>query len=128
MVTKTTKTVVVLKPAGDKILVKPDELGNETVTEGGIVIPHTDPKLVRHGVSVGTIVDIGPDAWKAYRKMHQSGREVDGQPWARIGDRIHFPPAAGRVIQNPETKETFKVMSDEDVLVIERRIEEEVGE
>lgn len=117
MTKKLKKTLI---PAGHRLLIKPDEVPSETVTDVGIVIPHTDPKRVRFGVSTGTIVAVGPDAWLAFRKMHPAGHEVNGQPWAKVGDKVHFPPAAGRFVENDQTKEVFKVMLDEDILLVER--------
>ena len=99
-----------LKPANNRILIKPDEVPDETVTDGGIVIPHTDSKRIRHGVSAGVVLAIGPDAWKEY---------VDQVPSAKVGDRVHFAPQAGRFIEHPETKEVFKIMYDADIMITE---------
>lgn len=118
-------------PVGHKILIKPDEVEKEHdcgVDKDGNHIKLAlalDEKLAEHGVENGTIVAIGPTAWKAYRILDDNGKEINGPPWAEVGDRVKFTSQAGRFILHPETKEKYKVINDEDIKVILKEVEDE---
>ncbi len=93
-----------LKPVGHRVLVKPDDL--ETETESGIVY-RLNTSQERSGQIFGTLVEIGPTAWKAFD---------DGEPWAEIGDRVAYARYAGKWIEDPETKEMYVIMNDDDIV------------
>jgi co-chaperonin GroES (HSP10) len=96
-------------PTGYRVLVKPDDI--EKVTKGGIVLV-TDEKLERAAQHVGTVVSVGRQAWKAFSKNY------DGDAWANVGDRIIYSKYAGKYVKDPETKEQFVILNDEDVVAI----------
>ena len=94
---------------GHRILVEKDPLEEET--EGGIVLV-LDEKLEKANQMVGTLVGVGQSAWKAF------GLNFDGEPWAKVGDRIMFSRFAGKHIDDPETGKEYTIMNDEDVVAV----------
>ena len=97
-----------IKPTGHRVLIKPDKV--EKTTAGGIIL-NIDEKLEKGGVQKGLLVDIGPQAWKAFSK------DFNGKPWAVIGDYIYFSRYAGKFVQDPADPETeYMIMNDEDIL------------
>jgi chaperonin GroES len=96
-----------LKPAGHRVLVKVDEV--ESQTAGGIYIPKTIAEKQTEANIFGTLVAVGPNAWKAFD---------DGEAWAEVGDKVAFAKYGGFVIEDPETKEVFRLLNDEDITCI----------
>lgn len=99
-----------LKAVGFRIIVKPNDIIKKTPS--GIVIA-VDEKLEKGAVTSGTIVDIGEDAFVAYRPK----TEFCG---LKVGDQIHYPRYAGKGIKDETTKEELLVIHDEDVIAVER--------
>lgn len=109
-----------IKVRGFRVVVKPDKIVKET--ESGIVLA-TDEKLEKTGVQRGILVAIGDEAWKAYRKVNENGEEVNGQPWANVGDYVLFARHAGRYVYDPfESEENdhneYMIMNDDDILAV----------
>lgn len=99
-----------IRPAGHRVLVKVQEA--ETVTAAGIIIPDAISERQAEANVFGEIVAVGPTAWRAFD---------DGQPWAQVGDLVAFAKYGGFVIEDPDTKERFRLLNDEDITaVIER--------
>lgn len=94
-------------PAGHRVIIKPDSL--EEISEGGIVMAYVDKKRQEGGIHTGTLIKIGPTAWKAFD---------DGVPWAKEGDRVYFAKYGGYEIDH--NGEKYRVMNDEDVTAIIR--------
>ena len=114
-------------PLGHRVLVTPDKAEAEEVRDSGIVVPISKPHEAQYSVQRGTLIATGEDAWKAMRVV-VDGKEVNGRPWARVGDRVWFSRGAGRRINLeeedhlPEDKQTILLlMNDEDIcaLIIE---------
>lgn len=103
-----------IHPCGDRILVKPDVI--ETKTKGGIVI--TDQIRDHHmdAQTSGTIVAIGPDAWKHYTERTKDGITVRGfsQPFAEVGDKVMFAKFGGQKVWGKDG-EQYRVINDVDV-------------
>jgi co-chaperonin GroES (HSP10) len=93
-----------LEPVGHRVLVIPDKL--ETETESGIVF-RSDSKVERGGQIFGTLVAIGPNAWKAFD---------DGEPWAYVGDKVAYARYSGKHIEDPETDTTYIILNDDDIV------------
>jgi co-chaperonin GroES (HSP10) len=51
-------------PAGHRVLVKPDPI--EEITEGGIIIQHSNKSRVEQAQVTGTVVAVGHQAWKDF--------------------------------------------------------------
>lgn len=98
-----------IEPAGHRVLVKVEEI--EKRTAGGIIIADTIRDKMTEANIFGTIVKIGVNAWKAFD---------DGEPWAKEGDRVAFAKYGGFVIEDPDTKEQFRLLNDEDITAIVR--------
>ena len=98
-----------IEPAGHRVLVKVEEV--EKKTAGGIIIADTIRDKMTEANIFETIVKIGQNAWKAFD---------DGVPWAKEGDRVAFAKYGGFVIEDPNTKEQFRLLNDEDITAIIR--------
>ena len=51
------------------------------------------------------------NAWKAFD---------GGEPWAKVGDRVAFAKYGGFKIEDPDTKEVYRLLNDEDITAIIR--------
>ena len=96
-----------IKPCSYHVLVRPDVV--EEKTPSGIVIPRGTQDREQSAQVVGTIVAIGPSAWKAFD---------DGEKWAEVGDRVTYARYGGFLIRDPETKEDFRLLLDKDIVAI----------
>lgn len=98
-----------IKPTGHRVLVRPDKV-EKTYGDSKIVIA-MDEKLEKGGVQKGLLVDIGPQAWKAF------GSDFTGEPWAEQGDYVYFARYAGKFVEDPSEPEIpYMIMNDEDIL------------
>jgi co-chaperonin GroES (HSP10) len=97
-----------LKVVGFRVLVKPDPV--EEKTAGGIVVVQ-DEKLAKAANIKGTLVGVGDQAWKAFSKNY------DGEPWAKVGDRVYFSRHAGKIVKDNNGEE-FLIMNDEDITCV----------
>jgi co-chaperonin GroES (HSP10) len=95
-----------LKVCGDRILVLVEDVEDETVTDGGIVLPNTgkNKEMSRAAQNVGFVVMIGPMAWSDMPEK-----------WAALGDKVSFGRYAGTAIFDPKTELTFKMLVDTDI-------------
>lgn len=99
-----------LKAIAFRIVVKPDAVKKEEKTLSGIVIASVDTDHDKKGATIrGTIVDIGPDAWKAYRPS----QEFAG---LKVGDVVYYAKYSGKLIKETDEGEEFLVLNDEDVV------------
>lgn len=92
-------------PLGHRLLVELEEV--EEVSKGGILIPESRERNATR--TIGTIVAIGPNCWKAFD---------DGTPWAAIGDKVIFSKYDGKRIKDPDHPERdYQVLNDDDIQV-----------
>lgn len=117
-----------LRPCGHKVLIKQDEI-KETVTladgvEFELFESERTKKLERASLQTGTIVALGPSAWKAFREIDENGVERNGRPWAKVGDKVSYAKFGGAFIEDPFTEQEYVILNDEDVHCI---IEEETN-
>jgi co-chaperonin GroES (HSP10) len=101
-------------PTLHRIIVKQQKL-NEAHKEYqraeaiGIIIPeHEDNKRAQAGVDKGTVVSIGPTAYRDYN--------VDVP--IKVGDVIAFARYSGKTIVDPADEEEYVALNDEDVVAI----------
>ncbi len=92
-----------IKPAGHRVLVKPDEISEK---QGSLYLAVSTKERQANEQIFGTLVAIGANAWKAFD---------DGQPRAKVGDRVTFAKYGGFQIEDPVTKEKFRLLNDEDI-------------
>jgi len=101
-------------PTLHRILVKADKLEEVDKThiqakKLGIVIPdHDDKKRAQAGVDKGTVISIGPTAF----------RDFGAESPIKEGDYIAYARFAGKIIEDPATEEEYVVLNDEDVVCI----------
>lgn len=96
-----------IQPAGHRVLVKVQEV--EKKTTGGLIIPDSIADKQTEANIFGQIVSVGPTAWKAFD---------DGDAWAAVGDTVAFAKYGGFVIEDPDTKEKYRLLNDEDITAI----------
>lgn len=104
-----------IKAVGHRVIIKGDKV--ETQTKSGIVLA-VDAKREAQAAQKGTVMDIGPMAWK--NAIYGYG--IEGwAPWVNVGDRVYFARYSGKLIRDgklddPNMVEYF-IINDEDVQV-----------
>ena len=111
-------------PLGDRVLVKPDVI--EEMTSGGIIIAQPDRERHQAAQWSGTLVAVGPDAWKDRVTIVE--RWIDGgwkpaerrttgysAPFAKVGDRISFAQWNGKNFEGMDG-EQYRLLNDEDLM------------
>src|SRR5258708_26346384 len=96
------------KAIGFRVLVKPDEIVK--TSEGGIAIV-TDEKLERGATTTGIVVDVGPEAFRAFNKA----AGVENQPWVKVGDHVFYAKYAGKAIDDSDGTPLL-FLNDEDLI------------
>lgn len=103
-----------IKVPGFRIKVKPlklEEIDNvyaQAKRAGIIMSDHDDMKAQRKGVDQGTVLAIGPTAFKDY----------GDSPWCFVGDTIVYAKYSGMVVKDPEDGEDYLIINDEDVVAV----------
>ena len=93
----------IIKPCGDKILVKRADA--ETKTKGGLIIP----ELATEEQAFGTVIAVGPG------KVDEAGRR---HPMTvKAGDKVYFTKNA--VIEVKHNGEDLLMMKEDRILLIE---------
>lgn len=117
-----------IKPTGHHVLVTP--LAWEKETDWGFALtPHENSesaKLEKAGRMYGTLVAVGPQAWKAHAVALLKGlpelvyrRFIDAtESWARVGDTIMYSRYAGKSLFDPITGQEYYLIHDEDILAV----------
>lgn len=105
-----------LRAVGHRVLVKPDPV--EKKSAGGLYLA-VDEKRERAASQKGTIVQVGPMAWK----NEVYGYGIEGwEPWCKPGDRVFFARYAGKFIRanedDPYSEEVYVVLNDEDIQAV----------
>lgn len=114
-----------IRPVGFRVLVKPDKVKDhdkfeendegEMYTDSGIFLGKEEDESVKNilregkAQTFGTIVGIGETAWKAYD---------DGEPWAKVGDRVAFAMYGGSWMTDPEDGEEYILLNDNDITAV----------
>ena len=102
----------ILAPTGHHILVEVEQPKEKTT--GGLYLPEMAKEKRMAEGRVGTLIAVGPQAWKAF---------ADGEPWAKVGDRVLCIQHAGVAL---EASPNLRLMNDEDVLAVVTRMDAEV--
>lgn len=103
-----------ITPLLHRIIIKQKQLQEASkeyrkAAEIGIIIPeHEDNKRAQAGVDKGTVVAIGPTAYRDFN--------VDVP--IKVGDTVAFARFSGKVIVDPETEEEFVALNDEDIVAV----------
>jgi chaperonin GroES len=91
-------------PTGGHLLVLPEKV--EAKTKGGIFLPESTREKEQQAATIGTLVAVGPTAWKDID---------DGSAWAAVGDKISYARYAG-VSMTGQDGESYVLINDNDVL------------
>lgn len=110
-----------IEPVGFRVLIKPDPV-LET-TKSGIVLA-LDKKLEAGATQTGTVMALGPEAFKSYNRAAGFNQYV---PWCTIGDHISFAKYAGKWVDDPDTKEEFLIINDEDVVAKFSKVKDDLA-
>jgi len=115
-----------ISPSGNRVVVKPDDV--EEVTEGGIVIAPSITESYQNSQTTGTLVSVGPDAWK--HTTTKRYRVIDGtlvlvemetkgysKPFAEVGNRVAFAKYGGLVVEGSDG-EDYRILNDEDITAV----------
>ena len=106
-----------IKPCGHRLVVKAfkqEEVDEvlKRASESGFLkdfqIINSNKKREDASVDKGVVLSIGPTAWK----------DFGSDPWCKVGDTILFAKFAGKVVEDPETKEDVFILNDEDVVAV----------
>lgn len=104
-----------LQPVGHRVLVKLKEFTEkEEKSESGIILKiHDNMMREQKAMRIATVISLGPTAYKDFG---------DGTPWCQPGDSVSIVRYSGEDFENPNTREVYRIINDEDVLGI---VEEE---
>lgn len=98
-----------IAPLGHRVLLEIAPI--EEVTTGGIILPENKARDIER--CLGTIVAIGPNAWKAFD---------DGEPWASIGDQVLYSKFSGKRVNDPDNPDRdFVVLNDDDLICVYKK-------
>jgi co-chaperonin GroES (HSP10) len=89
--------------AGHYVAVKPDL--PEVMSSGGIVLAteydgNERDRAIAAAIT-GTIVSVGPQAWKAFAPDHS------GKPWAKVGDKVYYIKHVSKIIEDPDDLDVY---------------------
>lgn len=115
-----------IKALGHRVLVRMAGLHERdkafaSAQRAGIVLTdHEDTKRREAGVDRGTVLEVGPDAFKAFWFNANPHRDpAEFEPWCKTGDFIAFAKYGGMMIPDPDQPEMkYVVINDEDVVAI----------
>ncbi len=106
-----------IEPVAHRLVVKAFDITESDDTyrsakAAGIFLSGED-KLKREQAAVdrGTVVSIGPTAFQDFGWSHN----------LVVGDEIVYAKYAGKEVEDPETKEMFVIINDEDLVAILRK-------
>lgn len=97
-----------------RILIKQDKLEETNVDylrarAAGIVLPDSDDKKrAQAGVDTGTVVAIGDTAFRDFGTTSP----------IKVGDKIAYARFSGKFITDPDDKQEFVALNDEDVICV----------
>lgn len=106
-----------IEPVTHRLVIKPFKITEtdkvyKSAIAAGIQLPDEDKRRREQAaVDQGTIVAMGPTVFADFNSLNT----------LNIGDEIVFAKYAGKEVEDPETKETYTVINDEDVVAIVRR-------
>lgn len=110
-----------LEAVGHFVLVKHDapkdqfqELVPDSLKDVGfeVAMGAEQEKREEVGTQIGTVVSIGPMAWKSF-----DGKDPNWKPWFKVGERVMFARYAGKIVEDPVTHERFMLLADVDLQV-----------
>lgn len=114
-----------IKIRGHRVLLKMEKLEDADPTykrmkQMGLALAETeDTKRAEAGLDKGTVVEVGPDAFKAFYLNANPGMGLEGfEPWCQVGDFVAYAKYSGKIIEDPEDHQRYMVINDEDVVAV----------
>lgn len=108
-----------IEVVGHRVLIKPKRF-DEEIADGALqgfkLDVGEDWKRERAATVIGTILSVGPNAWKGFDT---------GEPWAKVGDKVYYAKYSGKTVE--EDGELFIICNDEDVQAIIHEDEEQAN-
>lgn len=110
-----------IEPILHRILVRPDKIEEidpalKQAKAAGIVIPELESrKREQASVDSGTVVSFGPTVFRDFNTTNPLS----------VGDYIAYARHSGKRITDPDTKEEFVLLNDEDVVCIYKKVNHE---
>jgi len=100
-------------PCGHRLVIKPIDLKEHDVAyaaaaRAGIQLLDMDERKQQIAIDRGTVISVGSTAFK----------DFGGEAWCAVGDQVGFAKFGGKYIKDPETKEDFLILNDEDVICV----------
>ena len=92
-------------PKGKHVIVRLEEI-KETFDGTSIFIPENLRDGEQRNTVIATVMDVGPDAWKGFG---------NGEPWARVGDKVIIAKYAG-VTEPGDNTERILYINDDDII------------
>lgn len=104
-----------ISPCGHRLVVKPhtQEQVDEVLKRAraaGLTIVNSNQEREDASVDRGVVLSIGPTAWKT--------ESLGNSPWCKVGDEVLFAKFAGKIVEDPTTKEKVFILNDEDVVAV----------
>jgi co-chaperonin GroES (HSP10) len=106
-----------IEPLNNKLVIKPykieehDEVYKSAIAAGLALAGDDKRKREQAAVDQGTVVAIGPTVFHDFHCPDT----------VKVGDEIVFAKYAGKEVEDPETKEVFTIINDEDCVAILRK-------
>jgi len=99
-------------PCGHRVLIKPFKQADvdpslQAAKRMGLQIVNNNQAREDASVDKGTVLAIGPNAWKAFD---------GGEPWCAVGDTVLFTKFAPKFVE--DGKETYGLLNDDDVIAV----------
>ena len=114
-----------IRICGHRVLLKMEKLEDADPTYKrmkamGLALAETEEtKRLEAGLDKGTVVEVGPDAFKAFYLNSNPGSDLSGfEPWCKVGDFVAYAKYAGKLLEDPETHQKYMVINDEDVVAV----------
>lgn len=104
-----------IKPFLHRVLLKLDDISDsdptfKAVKAAGLAVPESILDKERNAVVWGTVIDVGPTAFKDYH----------GEPsWIKNGDRVVIAKYSGKQLEYNKIK--YTVVNDEDIVLVETK-------
>lgn len=92
------------EPVSHRVLLEMEEVSETAGKEGLILRPEINRDREQRQIDKGIVVEIGPQAFKAFH---------DGENWCEVGDRVAFAKHAGVLME--DNGKYFRIINDEDI-------------
>jgi len=101
----------VIVPLGHRLLVKPEKIEDidpafAAARRLNLEIAGNEKTREQAAVEKGVVVAMGTTVFQ----------DFGGEPWCSVGDVVGYTRYGGRFLTDPETKENYIILNDEDII------------